>query len=441
MPELVFFRRGEEVLRFTLGKERVVLGRGERCDVVIPDPDISRQQVAISYDGETCQFEDLSGKDTLVVGKELKKGELPDGADIALGRWRAVFRERSSAETEDATGIGRRTSVQKQVGQEEELQPAQLRVKQGNTEFLHELSGESFTIPACGEGQFCGTDCQCRPVDAPLPDLVVDENRLMPPAPLSMDTIAALTSGDPDTARMLAPAELGETLVVDSVFLRPTLFPLGVAFEANALGGQISGNVGGRKEVQVRLKLDRLDTAQGNLPKFTGLDLEGTLSGTLNLKMPVPEGANGRPGEPDLSQADGELSLEGQNVLLKGSTDGGGGLFKGTTFGMLVQAGLPRIPVGDLTAQIRFEKGLGTVDALKLGGDQLEIRGTGKVKLGKRLLYIEPDMEVKLRVEQELQKSLGPVGLGLNILPPDKDDPKFRSGRLTGQLGRLAFKR
>jgi type II secretion system protein N len=260
-----------------------------------------------------------------------------------------------------------------------------------------------------------------------------------PPAPLSGETIAALTSGDPETARMLAPAELGETLVVDSVSLRPTLFPLGVAFQANALGGQISGNLGGRKELQVRLKLDRLDPSQGNLPKFTGLDLEGTLSGTLNLKMPVPEGPQGRQGEPDLSQADGELSLEGQNLLLKGSVEGDGGVFKGTTFGMLVQAGLPRVPVGELTAQLRFEKGQGTVEALRLGGDQIELLGTGTVKLGKRLQYTEPAMDVKLRVEQELVKSLGPVGLGLNILPPDKEDPKFRAGRLSGTLGRLSF--
>ncbi len=260
-----------------------------------------------------------------------------------------------------------------------------------------------------------------------------------PPEPLNGETMAALTSGDPDTARMLGPAELGDALVVDSVSLRPTLFPLGAAFEANALGGRISGNMGGRKELQVRLNLERLDTSQGNLPKFTGLDLEGNLSGTLNLKMPVPEGANNRPGEPDLSQADGELSLEGQNLLLKGSVEDGGSLFKGTTFGLLVQAGLPRIPVGELTAHIRFEKGQGTVDALKLGGDQLELQGTGTVKLGKRLQYTEPAMDVKLRVDPELQKSLGPVGMGLSILPPDKDDPKFRAGRLSGQLGRLSF--
>jgi pSer/pThr/pTyr-binding forkhead associated (FHA) protein len=51
MPELVFFRRGEEVLRVGLERQRLVLGRGEDCDVVIPDPHVSRQQVVLILDG------------------------------------------------------------------------------------------------------------------------------------------------------------------------------------------------------------------------------------------------------------------------------------------------------------------------------------------------------------------------------------------------------
>jgi predicted component of type VI protein secretion system len=54
MPELVFFRRGEEVLRVGLERQRLVLGRGEDCDVVIPDPHVSRQQVALLLDGTRC---------------------------------------------------------------------------------------------------------------------------------------------------------------------------------------------------------------------------------------------------------------------------------------------------------------------------------------------------------------------------------------------------
>jgi pSer/pThr/pTyr-binding forkhead associated (FHA) protein len=60
MPGLVFYRRGEEVLRVTPEHHRrLVLGRGERCDVVIPDPHVSRQQVALHLDGTRCLFEGM----------------------------------------------------------------------------------------------------------------------------------------------------------------------------------------------------------------------------------------------------------------------------------------------------------------------------------------------------------------------------------------------
>ena len=37
MPELVFFRRGQEVLRVALERQRLVLGRAKDSDIVIPD--------------------------------------------------------------------------------------------------------------------------------------------------------------------------------------------------------------------------------------------------------------------------------------------------------------------------------------------------------------------------------------------------------------------
>ncbi|WP_224249423.1 sigma 54-interacting transcriptional regulator [Hyalangium gracile] len=146
MPELVFFRRGEEVLRFAVDKERVVLGRGERSDVVIPDPEVSRQQVALLYDGKSCRLEDLSGKGTRVAGKSVKQASLSDGVDITLGQWRAVFRERGGGDKEGPTAVSRRTDVQARDGLEAESQPAQLRVKQGATEMVHELTQDAFTI-------------------------------------------------------------------------------------------------------------------------------------------------------------------------------------------------------------------------------------------------------------------------------------------------------
>lgn len=101
MPELVFFRRGEEVLRVGVDRARLVLGRGEQCDVAIPDPEVSRQQVALLWDGTRCRVQDLSGNGTVVGGTSVTEAELPDGADLVLGQWRAVFRLSGGGEGAD----------------------------------------------------------------------------------------------------------------------------------------------------------------------------------------------------------------------------------------------------------------------------------------------------------------------------------------------------
>ena len=60
MQELVFLRRGEQVLRFGINCARIVLGRGEKSDVVIPDPGVSRQQAALLFEGRETTLEDLA---------------------------------------------------------------------------------------------------------------------------------------------------------------------------------------------------------------------------------------------------------------------------------------------------------------------------------------------------------------------------------------------
>ena len=96
MPELVFFRRGEEVLRFGFERPRVVLGRGEQSDVVLPDPEVSRSQVALVLEEGRVTAVDLSGRGTVIGGERRQSVELKDGADLVLGQWRAVYRERAA---------------------------------------------------------------------------------------------------------------------------------------------------------------------------------------------------------------------------------------------------------------------------------------------------------------------------------------------------------
>jgi DNA-binding NtrC family response regulator len=147
MPELVFFRRGEEVLRVGLGRGRMVLGRGEKSDVVIPDPEVSRQQVALSLEGEHCTLEDLSGKGTLVAGTPMRKGVLADGEDLSLGQWRAVFRLHGGGQAEGPTEVGSGTELKPQDSASR-WQPAQVRIRQGTHETVHKLgaTADSFTV-------------------------------------------------------------------------------------------------------------------------------------------------------------------------------------------------------------------------------------------------------------------------------------------------------
>ncbi len=146
MPELMFFRRGVEALRVSLEHRRMVLGRAEPCDVVIPDPQVSRQQVALHFDGTRCVLEDLSGQGTRVNGEPMKHGELRDGSCLELGQWRALFRQQGSDRDEGPTRTGASTDVQPLGAQKNGLPPAQVRVRQGTTEFLHELGEDTLTI-------------------------------------------------------------------------------------------------------------------------------------------------------------------------------------------------------------------------------------------------------------------------------------------------------
>ncbi|MGV3625656.1 MAG: sigma 54-interacting transcriptional regulator [Archangium sp.] len=146
MPELVFFRRGEEVLRLSMGDERVVLGRGDRCDVVIPDPEVSRQHVALHLEDGRCVLQDLSGKGTEVAGKRITQGDVADGADISLGQWRAIFRATSRGDDAMATELGPRTELLASAEATDSPKlPAQVRLRTNGQETTHKLQTESFT--------------------------------------------------------------------------------------------------------------------------------------------------------------------------------------------------------------------------------------------------------------------------------------------------------
>ncbi len=145
MAELAFFRRGEELLRVPLS-DRTTFGRGPECDVVLPDPAVSRVQAVVERRGEAFHLLDRSGRGTRVGGAEVAEAALADGAEIAFGAWRALFRAAPPGEAE-ATRAGGQTEVRR--GAAESPQPARLRVRQG---------GRERVVPLPAAGLSAGSD-------------------------------------------------------------------------------------------------------------------------------------------------------------------------------------------------------------------------------------------------------------------------------------------
>lgn len=74
-----------------IAKPRVVMGRAE-CDVVLSDPQLSRQHALIAINGTSARLEDLgSTNGTFVDEKRIQTAELVDRSEFRIGSHELVF--------------------------------------------------------------------------------------------------------------------------------------------------------------------------------------------------------------------------------------------------------------------------------------------------------------------------------------------------------------
>ena len=143
MPELAFYRHGEELLRVAI-TGRTTIGRSPDCDVTLPDPALSRVQAAVEPRGDRWWLVDHSGRGTRVGPEAVHEARLEDGAELALGAWRALFRVTGAGE-DGATRHGGGTVVR--APDEPPAPPATaLRVRTGGRERVLPLEEDTFTI-------------------------------------------------------------------------------------------------------------------------------------------------------------------------------------------------------------------------------------------------------------------------------------------------------
>ncbi len=242
-----------------------------------------------------------------------------------------------------------------------------------------------------------------------------------------------------EVARAISGEVLGPTpMMIDSISVGPALFPPGLSLNMKLLGGSISGRVTGLTGTRrVRVDLEDLDLAKGNLKASSGIDMSGEIEGHLDVTIPFVAGAPNTPAEPDLAQASGTMSLVTRGLTING----------GTANITIAQFGpdptpvdLPKIQLGEVNGKVKIEKGAATIEEFKSKSADLEINIGGTLKLAKRLEYFEPALEVRVKPDPEFQKRLGLLGSALSMIGADPKDPTWRMGRLSGYLGRPQFR-
>jgi pSer/pThr/pTyr-binding forkhead associated (FHA) protein len=90
-------------LEFRSG-DSFVVGRGADCDVVIPDPEVSRKHFRVEVNGRHGYLEDLGSRNrTVVNGFRVSHAFLKDGDVIDIGQCRISISESRPEDDESTT--------------------------------------------------------------------------------------------------------------------------------------------------------------------------------------------------------------------------------------------------------------------------------------------------------------------------------------------------
>ena len=87
MPMLIVYEGELEGQRWIIDQDRMVIGRGSDCDIVLPERQVSRQHAQIERDHDGYLLRDLGSKNsTCVNGQEVrdKSYRLKDGDEIQI---------------------------------------------------------------------------------------------------------------------------------------------------------------------------------------------------------------------------------------------------------------------------------------------------------------------------------------------------------------------
>jgi hypothetical protein len=93
IPLLQVLGKGDDAVEFALGDKPCVIGRNPACEIVLPDPNVSRMHARIEKKGGEYHIVDLdSTNGTFVNEKRINQSKLQENDIIRVGTTKLIFR-------------------------------------------------------------------------------------------------------------------------------------------------------------------------------------------------------------------------------------------------------------------------------------------------------------------------------------------------------------
>jgi type II secretion system protein N len=180
------------------------------------------------------------------------------------------------------------------------------------------------------------------------------------------------------------------SMTLESVTVRPSLFPVGVHLASKAFGGTLEGTFSrkGKDTNVVELTGKHLELEKTALKPFIGLDLQGDTSLDVNLSLPA-----------DFAKTTGEIHLSGKEVMLVGGT--------------VANFDLPKLGVGALEMKVKAADGKASLEAFSITGTDLEAKGEGDFQLSSRAMSTAMKLRIEFKLGDEWLKRNSFIQMGL----------------------------
>jgi type II secretion system protein N len=183
-----------------------------------------------------------------------------------------------------------------------------------------------------------------------------------------------------------AGAEASSGVIIDSIAVRPALFPPGVAVRAQLFGGTATGSMGAlRKRPPVQMQVFGVDLSRAGLKEMFGAELKGVLKAKADMSLDIA----------DVTKTTGQLDLDLKDVVISGS--------------------LPKINAGEIEGLLKLEGGKMLVDHLSVNGTDVEADAEGSITLNKQLFLSMPQLKAKFKLKPAFTEGNG-IGGSIKVI-------------------------